>query len=187
MTAKQKVIFLDRDGVINVDFGYVYQWENFLLTRKCVSALKTFLRLGYELILISNQSGIARGYFTESDLNYLHEKLIAYLKYNNINILDIFYCPHFSGGVVAEFSIECSCRKPKPGMIVAAADLHNIDLEKSFLVGDNLTDIKAGHDAGVGCNVLISKENLIINRSYHVDKQFRDVKGFSNYLNNLSK
>ena len=120
---KQKTIFLDRDGVINIDKHYVYKIEDFEFFENLFETCRYFQKLGYKLIIVTNQSGIAREYFKKKDFENLTEWMLNKFKSNDINILDVFYSPH-------KPEDNCSCRKPKPGMIQKACEKYNIDLKK---------------------------------------------------------
>lgn len=143
MPTQNKAIFLDRDGVINKEVNYLSDPEEFELLEGTVEALKIMKHQGYLLIVITNQSGLARGYFSEETLNDIHTKMKRLLNDGGVELDDIFYCPHHP-----EFTGECSCRKPKPGMLLEAKEKYEIDLSRSYMVGDTLSDIKAGKNAG---------------------------------------
>lgn len=124
---KIKAAFIDRDGIINKDFGYVHKWSEFVFVDGIFDVLKLLQNYEYLLIVITNQSGIARGYYDEKTVEKLHEKMIHVLSSHDIRLDDIYYCPHLPSSNLVEYAVECSCRKPKPGMILTAADKHNID------------------------------------------------------------
>jgi D-glycero-D-manno-heptose 1,7-bisphosphate phosphatase len=153
---KKKAAFLDRDGVINKDFGYVHKWSEFEFVDGIFDLLKLLERHEYLLIVITNQSGIARGYYDVKTVEKLHDKMTHVLSSHGIHLDEIYYCPHLPSGDLVEYAVECSCRKPMPGMILTAAREHNIDLSKSILIGDKITDIVAGQKAGLKENFLIS-------------------------------
>lgn len=119
--AMKKAFFLDRDGVINKDHGYVSSWDKFELFETTYEALRLIKQHGYLIIVITNQSGIARSYFTESDFDHLMEQFKRDALEQNIEIDDVFHCPHHPEGVISGFDIKYNCRKPKSGMIMAAA------------------------------------------------------------------
>ena len=145
----KKALFLDRDGVINEDKGYVFQWVNFTYCGLAIEALQGLIQIGYKLIIITNQSGIARGYYSEKDYQILTRILINDLKSENIEIDGIYHCPHHPNGKVKEYSTKCKCRKPEAGMIIKAIKDHNIDIEQSVLVGDKESDMEAAIKAGI--------------------------------------
>ncbi len=142
MKSKRCAIFLDRDGVINKEINYLSNPDDFEFISGSIKALRLLKEKNFLLIIITNQAGIARGYFTEQVLNEIHEKMIKLLDKNGIALDDIYYCPHHP-----EFTGICDCRKPKPGMILKAQQKYNIDLSNSFMVGDTLNDIKTGFAA----------------------------------------
>ena len=143
--------FLDRDGVINVDHGYVCRWEDFEFLPGVPEALRSLGDAGYQLIVISNQSGIGRGFYSEADLEELNLRIAHHLQEQwAIEMTGFYHCPHHPTDALADYLTRCECRKPAPGMILRAAEEHNIDLAGSLLVGDKLSDIEAGKAAGVG-------------------------------------
>ena len=147
-----KTIFLDRDGVINKDINYLHKIDDFEFIDGIFDACLYFHSLGYKIIIITNQSGISRGYYSLSDYQKVTQWMLCQFKYKNINILDIFHCPHGPDST-------CDCRKPKPGMFLKAKDRHNTDMEKSWLIGDKEVDVIAANTAGL--------ENTILVRSGH--------------------
>ena len=152
--------FLDRDGVINVDHGYVSSWDHFEFISGVPEALRSLSEVGYELVVVSNQSGIGRGFYTEVDLTRLNEQINDYLKTEvGIQIGGFYHCPHHPTDAQGEFLMQCDCRKPAPGMIHQAARDLGIDLGGSLLVGDKDSDIQAGRAAGIGRLFKVSPEN----------------------------
>jgi len=143
MRSKQRAIFLDRDGVINIEVNYLSDPKDFVFIDGTIEALKILKEKGYLLIVITNQSGIARGYYDQERLAKIHSKMTDILKDHEMVLDDIFFCPHHP-----KFTGLCDCRKPNPGMILKAADKYRINLEESYMVGDTLKDIKAGRNAG---------------------------------------
>ena len=139
---KIKVLFLDRDGVINEDYGHVYQIEKFDFIPSIFDICKKYQSDGYKIIVISNQAGIAKGLYTKKDLDILDKYMKDEFAKKGIEILDSFYCPH-------KDSDNCMCRKPKPGLILEAEKKYNIDLSRSLLIGDKISDLEAGHNAGI--------------------------------------
>ena len=139
----KKAIFLDRDGTINVEKDYIYKSEDLVFEEGTIDALKTFKNLGYILIVVSNQSGIARGYFKEEDLNIFNNNMNEILKKNGVEITEFYCCPHHPDGI-GEYKKVCECRKPNNKMIEDAIKKYNIDREKSYMIGDKTSDIGAG-------------------------------------------
>lgn len=135
-----KAIFLDRDGTINVEKHYLYKIEDFEFLSGVVDALRALQQAGYLLIIITNQSGIGRGYYTEADFQKLNDWMVSTLKEQGVTIADVYYCPHLPDAQVVEYRKECRCRKPKLGMFEQAIIDHNIDLSRSYAIGDKIRD-----------------------------------------------
>jgi len=157
MTASNSkgAIFLDRDGVINEDHGYVSAVDDFMFIDGVIEALQKFKEKGYLLVIITNQSGIARGYFSEDQFNTLTEWMDWSLADRGIDLDGIYYCPHHAEHGIGEYKIDCDCRKPKAGMINEAVKELDIDLSQSILIGDKVSDIQAGIAAGIKNNYLV--------------------------------
>ena len=156
-----KVAFLDRDGVINIDHHYVFRCEQFEFNDGIFATCRLLQDLGYKLIVITNQSGIARGYYSEQD--FLSLTVWMYELFNNqdITILDVFYCPHHPQSTISNYRQNCRCRKPLPGMIEQACQKYPIDLQSSILIGDRISDMQAAKAAGIGKFYLLSPEIFI--------------------------
>ena len=152
-----KTVFLDRDGVINHDYGYTYKWDNFKFLDKSIEAMKLLNDNGFSIIIITNQSGIARGYYSEKDLLELHKEMEKYLGKFKVKIKDIFYCPHHPEGQITKYRIRCNCRKPGIGMLKEASKKYSLDLKECYLVGDKLSDIEAADRANISRAFLINK------------------------------
>ena len=151
--------FLDRDGVINVDHGYVSRWEDFEFLPGVPEALRSLVDAGYQLIVISNQSGIGRGFYSEADLEELNRRIAHHLQEQwAIEMTGFYHCPHHPTDALGDYLTRCECRKPAPGMILQAAKEHSIDLPGSLLIGDKRSDIEAGKAAGVGRLFHVSTE-----------------------------
>ena len=143
-------VFLDRDGVINVDHGYVSTWERFEFLPGVPDALRALQDAGYLLIVVSNQSGIGRGYYCEADVESLNQAIAQHLGSTvGVTLSEFYHCPHHPTEAEGEFRRQCDCRKPAPGMIRQAVLDHGIDLKTSLLVGDKDSDIEAGRATGV--------------------------------------
>ena len=142
--------FIDRDGVLNQDHGYVYRAQDFDWLPGAQQALAALQQAGLARVVVTNQAGIARGLYTPADVQRLHEHVRAELSGLGVTLDGIYACPHHPDGVIAEYRLDCSCRKPKPGMIEQAAREHALDLAASCLFGDKASDIEAGRRAGVG-------------------------------------
>ncbi|HEX3724188.1 MAG TPA: HAD family hydrolase [Nitrolancea sp.] len=141
-------VFLDRDGTLVEPRHYPSRPEDLILFPEIAPQLRHLRRAGFRLAVITNQSGIARGYFTEDDLTRMHVYLRANLHRLGVELDGFFHCPHHPEGTVPEFAIECDCRKPEPGLLLTAAAQLNIDLASSWFIGDILNDVEAGNRAG---------------------------------------
>jgi D-glycero-D-manno-heptose 1,7-bisphosphate phosphatase len=148
---KIKSLFLDRDGVINVDHGYVGNVDALEIYDDVYESLEIAKSLGFMIFVITNQSGVARGYFNLDAVEQIHTEINRRLKaHNNTSIDHFFICPHHPGGHVEPFNKICSCRKPKTGLIQQAVELYpDIDLASCFVIGDKASDIECGLNAGV--------------------------------------
>lgn len=166
---KNKAIFLDRDGTINVDFGYVHDKSNLKFIEGAIDGLKKLKDAGYILIIITNQSGIGRKYFTESEYLEFNEYFLNKLKLNGVTIDKVYYCPHIDED-------GCDCRKPKLKLFYDAIREFNIDLDNSYAVGDKLRDLAiceetnvrgillgSNNDKYVSCKDLLEASNCIVN------------------------
>jgi len=138
---KKGAIFLDRDGTINEEMGYINHQIRFIVFPYVAESIRIFNTLGLKVIIVTNQSGIARGYFSESLVKELHESLLEKMMKENAKIDAIYYCPHHPKEGQEMYKIDCDCRKPKPGMILKAVKEHEIDLRSSFMVGDRYKDV----------------------------------------------
>lgn len=157
----QKAVFLDRDGVINHDNGYLFRIEDIQWVEGAQEAVAYLTKKGYDIFVVTNQSGIARGFYGREDVHRLHEYMNSEFAKTGGKITKFYYCPHHpTKGIVPEFSSECVCRKPKPGMLLQAISEYAIDCEQSFLIGDKDTDLEAAQAAGVRA-YLFTEGNLL--------------------------
>lgn len=169
-------VFLDRDGVINVDSGYVGHWRDFRFIKGALEALSALSAHDFELVIVTNQSGIGRGLYSEQDFLNLSVQMLGFLNQRDIFVQSVHYCPHYIDSIHLKYAEDCDCRKPKPGMIVAAAAMHDIDLSRAFMVGDKLTDIRAAQAAKVGKAYLIGPaEPKDISMESQADGWFPDL------------
>ena len=148
-----KAVFLDRDGTINVDYGYVYREQDLTLITGVADGLRKLQSSGFLLIIITNQSGVGRGYFSKDDVNIFNKKLIDELNNYGVKITDVFICFHSPED-------KCTCRKPAPNMILEALKKYNVDPEKSFMIGDKNSDVEAGQASGIKSFLLTDKNNF---------------------------
>ena len=165
---KYKAIFLDRDGVINHDFGYTYLPNDFQFIEGVFPACRRFVSMGYKLVVVTNQSGIARGYYTEEDFEVVTDHMLRCFREQGVIIDAVYHCPHHATEGFGDFKMDCDCRKPKPGMLLKAAKELDIDLSESVMIGDKVSDMVAGKAAGVKYCVLISSHQA------QVDGQLAD-------------
>ncbi len=142
-------VFLDRDGTLIRDVGYLQDPSQIQFLPGVLEALRLLQQTGLHLVLVSNQSGIARGYFTPQTLQAVQNHLEALLRKAGIQLSGWYYCPHHPEAALREYRQNCFCRKPAPGMLFRAARDFHLDLKRSYLVGDKLSDIQAGQAAGV--------------------------------------
>ena len=152
-----KTIFLDRDGVVNKEINYLYKIDDFEFIEGIFDACLYFQNLGYAIIIVTNQSGISRGYYNESDYKIITKWMLTQFRDKGIIILDTFHCPHGPKST-------CECRKPKPGMFIEAKYKYNISMKDSWMIGDSESDIKAANAAGIS-NTLLVRSGHLINES----------------------
>lgn len=146
----RSVAFLDRDGVINRDHGYVSRWADFEFMPDAIEGMRLLVNKGYALVVVTNQSGIGRGYYSEQDFEELSHELARHLAAEGIPLLATYHCPHHPTAGRGVYGQACDCRKPAPGMLLQAATDHAIDLPGSLIVGDKPSDMAAGKAAGLG-------------------------------------
>ncbi|HEU4963861.1 MAG TPA: HAD family hydrolase [Bacilli bacterium] len=150
----RRVVFLDRDGTIMRDVPYLADPAKVELLPGAVHGLRHMMRLGYELFLVTNQSGVARGLLTEGDVRAVNAELLRQLSEQGVEIRDVRYCPHLQAGKVERYAYACNCRKPQPGMLVDLALTYGLDLSQSVMVGDKCSDVEAGLNAGASAVLL---------------------------------
>jgi D-glycero-D-manno-heptose 1,7-bisphosphate phosphatase len=183
MTTVRKAAFLDRDGVINRDRGYIFRARDFELLPGAVEGLRELSRKGYELAVVSNQSGIARGYFTAADHEALTLHMTSELARQGVVLAATAHCPHLPDAAVAAYRCVCACRKPAPGMVLDLLARLRVDAAASILVGDKGTDIQAGRAAGVGrCYLVRSGQPLSASDMQIADAVFDDLAACASAL-----
>ncbi|KAE9530159.1 D-glycero-beta-D-manno-heptose 1,7-bisphosphate 7-phosphatase [Testudinibacter aquarius] len=181
----EKAIFLDRDGTVNVDHGYVHEIDQFDFINGSIEALAELKKMGYLLVLVTNQSGIARGYFSEEQFLQLTEWFDWSLADRGVDFDGIYYCPHLPDGV-GEYRQDCDCRKPKPGMLLQAIQELNIDPNRSFMIGDKIEDLMAGKAAGVAHNILVRSGKTVTTEGEQLAEAVLDsVADLPNYITKL--
>jgi len=172
---RRAAIFLDRDGTLNADFGYISSTADIEWLPGVLQALQDLQSLGYRFIVVTNQSGVARGYFQAADVERIHRYMRSILQEEGIRDVRFLYCPHHPMGAVDRYRRTCSCRKPKPGMLLKGARRYGINLSASFMVGDRMKDKIAGMNSG--CTGIRIGEY----------RWCRDLSVFSKYLTRKKK
>ena len=190
----KSAVFMDRDGTISEEVGFICDLDRFYLMPKSVEAIKLINESGLMAIVITNQSGVARGYFSEGMVNRIHEKMERLLEVDGAHLDGIYYCPHYPEGTVASYRKKCHCRKPAPGLIEQASKKHDIDLTASYMVGDKMIDIELASNVGAkGILVLTGygrdelekiNEAYVMKPAYVADDLFNAVKWIINDLGN---
>ena len=165
----RKALFLDRDGVVNVEKNYLHKIEEFELVEGIVEVCRVYQESGYLIIIVTNQSGISRGYYSEDDFAILSKWMVEHFKTLGITITHIYHCPHHE-------SIDgvCDCRKPEPGMFLEAQKAYDLDMVMSVMIGDNERDIEAAQRAGVGMNILFSSD-VIESKANRVISSLKEI------------
>jgi D-glycero-D-manno-heptose 1,7-bisphosphate phosphatase len=158
-TSLRKAALLDRDGVINQDKAYVHRWEDFEFVPGAIEGMKKLQDAGYALVIVTNQSGLARGYYTEKQYQALTNHLKQHLLEQGVKIDGVYHCPHHPKGSVHGLAVDCDCRKPKPGLLLQAANELGLSLHNSVLIGDKPSDIEAARAAGVGRAYSVESDN----------------------------
>lgn len=177
-----KAIFLDRDGTLNVDHGYVHQIDDFQFIEGSIDALLELKRMGYLLVLVTNQSGIARGYFSEAQFLILTEWMDWSLAARGVDLDGVYYCPHHPEGE-GEYHQQCECRKPQAGMLLQGIRELKIDPAQSIMIGDKLEDMMAGKNAKIGRCVMVRTGKAITTEGEHLaDAVLDSISDLPNWL-----
>lgn len=153
-----KAVFIDKDGTLIKDVPYNIDTDMIQFENNAFEGLQILQQNNFLLLVVSNQSGVALGYFTEFALQKVFDHIKNAAGEENIAFKDLYYCPHYINGTVSDFSFQCDCRKPAPGMLLKAASDHQIDLAGSWMIGDILNDVEAGNKAGCK-TILINNGN----------------------------
>ena len=173
----KKAVFIDKDGTLIKNVPYNVNPRLVELEKNAGKALKLIKENGFLIIIISNQAGVAKGYFTLKDLDKINKQIQELLSPWNVSINDFYYCPHFFTGEKTEYSIDCNCRKPKPGLLLQAAKGYNISMQNSWMAGDILHDVEAGKLAGCR-TILIDNGNeteWLLNKNRTPDYKVTDL------------
>ena len=155
----QKAIFLDRDGTINIEKHYLYKIEEFEFAPGAIEGLQILQKAGYMFVVITNQSGIGRGYYSEGDFKRLNAWMLDELKNYGINIAKVYYCPHLPDAQIEKYQIECQCRKPELGMFYRACNELYIDIDHSYAIGDMLRDCAIAKSTNCKGILISDREN----------------------------
>ncbi|NHB92479.1 D-glycero-beta-D-manno-heptose 1,7-bisphosphate 7-phosphatase [Photorhabdus cinerea] len=187
MTQSIPAVFLDRDGTINIDHGYVHEIDDFQFIDGVIEAMIELKKMGYALVLVTNQSGIARGIFNEEQFLQLTEWMDWSLADRGVDLDGIYYCPHHPDATGEQYKKNCDCRKPQPGMLLEAQKELSIDMAASYMIGDKLEDMQAATTAKVGTKVLVrtgkpvtneaeQAADLVINSLVDLPKAIKGIK-----------
>ena len=179
--ADSKAVFLDRDGTIIEDMEYWIDLRKLRAARGAVDGLRKLQEAGYLLIVTTNQSGVARGFFQETELVTFSERMVAMFAEQGVRIDGVYYCPHHAEGVVPGYSIRCDCRKPAPGMLLRAAREFGVDLAQSWMIGDSPDDVRAGRAAGCRA-VLLAAGDIAGDESLRPDFVAEDMRAASELI-----
>lgn len=146
--SKHPAVFLDRDGTINEEKDYLHRIEDFEFIPGAAGAIRRLKEAGFLVIVVTNQSGVARGYYSLDEVEILHRHMRKELQAAGASVDGIYVCPHHPVEGIGEYRRECDCRKGRPGMLLRAAEEHGIDLSRSYMIGDKIADVEAGEAAG---------------------------------------
>lgn len=156
----RKALFLDRDGVINVNYGYVHKIEDFDFIEGIFDLTRAAVSKNYIICIVTNQAGIGRGYYSEADFHSLKDWMCAQFRIKGVEISKVYYSPYHPIHGLGKYKKNHESRKPQPGMLLRAINEFNIDANCSILIGDKATDIQAGMAAGVGTNIYLGKTDI---------------------------
>lgn len=154
----RRALFLDRDGVINTDFGYVHTPDRTEWVDGIFDLARRAQAIGFVIVVVTNQAGIARGYYTEEQFREYSRWMVEQFRGHGVDILAVYHCPHHPEWGIGSLKTRCDCRKPAPGMILQAAREHDLDLTLSALIGDKMSDIQAADSAGVGLRIILGQD-----------------------------
>ncbi len=183
----RKAVFFDRDGVINIDHGYVGSIANFEFIKGVKQSLSIIKKASFLTVLVTNQSGIARGFYTEADF-----KKLSFFMQSELDLYDarfdlILYCPHHPKAPLPEYRCDCYCRKPKPGMLLKASSLLDIDLSQSIMIGDHASDLIAAQSAGINTSILLANRPCKEIEKAPFAQVFPDLSTYVNTMRNIFK
>jgi D-glycero-D-manno-heptose 1,7-bisphosphate phosphatase len=173
----KRAVFIDRDGTINEEREYLYRTDDFAFIPGAPQAIRLLNEAGFLVIVVTNQSGVARGFYTEEDVHLLHSHITSHLERFGARVDAWFYCPHHPAGR-GSYALPCRCRKPLPGMFLEAAGRFDIDLESSIMIGDKLVDVEAGKAAGC--------RSILVRTGYGSEEEHMCRNGIEIYDNLLA-
>jgi D-glycero-D-manno-heptose 1,7-bisphosphate phosphatase len=176
----KRALFLDRDGVINVDVGYLHRPEDCVFIPGIFDLVRSVRQRDYEVFIVTNQAGIGRGYYSEQTFVDFTAWMLSQFMLERAPITAVYHCPHHPTAGIGEYHRECECRKPAPGMLLRAAREHEIDLKGSIMVGDTLTDMQAAKSAGIGRRYLLGDFD-----DGDIDPDVNRVKSLREIVNNI--
>jgi D,D-heptose 1,7-bisphosphate phosphatase len=156
MSASGRAVFLDRDGTVVVERGYITLPEDVALVDRAAEGIRAFRSQGWEVLVVSNQASVAKGLITEDELAQINLRMMALLAGEGATLDGIYCCPHHPEGTVPEYAIECECRKPRPGLLEQAAREHDLDLPRCVTIGDARRDVQAGDAAGTATVLVLT-------------------------------
>lgn len=182
-TDTRRAAFIDRDGVINEELDYVHRIEDFHILPGAIDGLRLLADNGFLLVVVTNQAGIAKGYYTEHDFQRLTDHMRAVFRESGVELAAVYHCAHHPAGVVPDLATDCRCRKPEPGMLLEAAGELGIDLARSVMIGDKVSDTQAGRAARVARTVLVeSGHALPPDAGAHADHRCADLLAAAQWI-----
>jgi len=179
-----KVAFLDRDGVINKEINYLHKIKDFQYTNRCIDGLLLLITLGFQLVIVTNQAGIAKGIFSKDDYHCLTAWMLDDLKSKAVDVLECMYCPHHPDGSIPEYTVACECRKPGHFMLETVKIKYDVDMRKSIMIGDKISDIYAAQNANVGRSFLVRSGHPLNNDLQGNFEVEDDLYSVANLLSN---
>ena len=182
---KKKIIrgvFIDRDGTINVERGYVYRTEDFEYIPGALEALRLVSERKIKIYIVTNQAGIAKGIYTEADFKILTSDMLDYMARRGIEIADVLYCPHHPEGTVAVYRKVCSCRKPEPGLLKAVIEKEGFSQDCLVLIGDKNSDIEAGRKLGIRTYLVETGYGIDHKHTTRADYVVKDIQAAVRHL-----
>ena len=178
----QKAVFLDRDGVINVDTGYVHRISDFEFLEGIFDLTRAAVAKGYLLVVVTNQAGIGRGYYSEADFQVVTTWMLGRFEAEGVEVKKVYFSPYHPVYGIGEYKIDHASRKPRPGMLLEAKSEFDLDLSACVLIGDKVSDIQAGISAGVGINLYLGKHaslgDMGLEQYHHISR----ISQAKNYL-----